>query len=98
MEFVQERGKEGEWVPSRGGVVSVLEHHGGLQERPGLLYSAVVLLVSIKFRFVLGYSGVVLGVVVGGVQRLRRRGGRGRVFESVLNSLPPLGLKLQRLL
>lgn len=40
----------------------------------------------------------VLGVVVGGVQRLRRGGGRGRVFESVLHPLPPLGLELQRLL
>lgn len=43
-------------------------------------------------RTVLG----VVGVVVGGVQRLGRGG--GRVFQSILHSLPPLRLELQRLL
>lgn len=72
------------------GAESCLEHHGSLEECPGFLYSAVVLLVSIKFRFILGYSSVVHNVVVSSVQRLRRRRGRGRVFQGVLHSLPPL--------
>lgn len=37
-------------------------------------------------------------VVVVGMQRLRRGGGRGRVFEGVFHPLPPLRLKLQGLL
>lgn len=37
-------------------------------------------------------------VVVVSMQRLRRGGGRGRVFEGVLHPLPPLRLKLQGLL
>lgn len=83
-------------------ILKSMPHHGCLH-LTGLFLSeggvfAHALLSSVQAEFLSELIVCHTVVVVVGMQRLRRGGGRGRVFEGVFHPLPPLRLKLQGLL